>query len=392
MLPRLIQSAVGGFALLRSVIYSLCSYVVPKSRELIVFYPAFEPRKFSGNLRPMFVAMSQDAPQGRTCVWLTQSRETGAELRARGLRVSYSRFRPVWMLLRAELILLDKNEPRIGLGRFRMVQVWHGTGFKRIALETPGLSRSRLLAMRWHFSRYALIVANCEEDRQRKMRCFDNPNVEILGSPRNDSLMRPVSRTLAERFGFDQALRVMTYCPTYRDSGEARPFTEDGWRALDAMLRETRSLMLVKRHRFDNALRIPDGLTHVRDVSGQTGDVMELLAGTDLLISDYSSIVTDFVLTGRPLVFFTYDAEAYRARGGRLYYDLFETLPGPFVEDQAALIDALRSESWFFAPEYQARYRAFRERFHHYIDDRSTERTIAACEALMLGRTRKEDK
>lgn len=370
--------------LVRSLLLAACSYAVPKRRGLIVFYPAFEPHRYGGNLRPVFEAMTADRHMDRKLVWLTQSPQLEDSLRAKGLPVSRSRLRPVWMLLRAEWILLDKNEPRFGLGRFRMIQVWHGTGFKRIALETPGLSPGRRLAMRWHFGNYRLIVANCEEDRLRKVRCFGNPNVAVLGSPRNDALVAGQDAApLAERLGLDPALRVVSYCPTYRDSGTARPFSDAGWRALDAALAEKGAVLLVKRHRFDKALSVPAGLAHVRDISAEVGDAMDLLAITDVLVSDYSSIITDFVLTGRPVVFYTYDAAAYQARGGRLYYDLFETLPGPFVETEAALIDALTDESWFSAPAYQARYAAFRARFHHYLDAGSTARVVAACEALI---------
>ena len=370
--------------ILRSLLIGACSYLVPKRRGLVVFYSAFEPRRFGGNLRAVFEAMQAEMRSGRELVWLAASSRLAAELRSRGIPARSYFIRPVWMLLRAEWIVLDKNEPYFGLGRFRMLQLWHGTGFKRIALETPGMSGSRLLAMRWHFRKYQLIVANCEEDRLRKMRSFGNSNAVILGSPRNDSLMSGRGApALLQRLGLDQSRKIISYCPTFRDSGEARPFTPEGWRALDAMLERKGAILLVKRHRFDEALAVPPGLPHVRDISAQVGDVMELLAITDLLVSDYSGIVTDFVLTGRPVLFYTYDTAHYQANGDRLYYNLFETLPGPFIETEQGLVDALADESWFSTAEYQKRYQAFRARFHHYLDDQSTARTVAACEALM---------
>lgn len=380
------QRAIGAGILIQSLFFGALSLIVGRRRRLILFYPAFEPFRYGGNLKPVFEAMAADPPPGTQLAWLTRSRKVEAELR--GLNVRYSWGRPLFALLRADWIILDKNEPRIGAGRqgrFRMVQLWHGTGFKLIALETPGLSAGRLKAFRWHFRHYRMIAANCEEDRIRKARCFDNANVRVLGSPRTDMLMAPGAEAdvLAARLGIDRSKRIVSYCPTFRDSGTARPFTAEGWRALDEALRRTGSLMLVKKHRFDKALSVPPGLSHVRDVSGEVGDAMDLLVLTDVLVSDYSSIVTDFVLTGRPIIFYTYDAEAYQAKGARLYYDLFETLPGPFAADEKALAGLIADSAWFDDPAYRARYEAFRARFHAYLDAGSTARTVAAIRELV---------
>lgn len=374
------QQFIGGNIIVTSVIFGFLSWFVPKKRGLIIFYPAFEPKKYDGNLKPLFEYLSKNLGKPWEVQWISQSGKVVEDIRSKGMKASKRFGRPLFSLLRAEVIILDKNEPRLGLGKFRMIQTWHGTGFKRIALETPGLSASRLAAFRWHFRHYELIVANCPDDRARKARCFDNDNVEILGSPRNDMLLKssPEAVALKAKLGLSADQKVVTYCPTFRDSGIARPFTPKGWKALDEALAAQDMVMLVKPHRFDKAVRVPSTCVHVRDVSPYVDDVMQLLSITDLLISDYSSISTDYVLTERPVIFYTYDADDYQGRNKRLAFDPFETLPGPFVYDEESLICHIIDQSWFSDPTYREKYDQFRQRFHSFLDDGSTYRVATA--------------
>lgn len=370
------QRLIGANILLTSIIYGIFSYIIPKKKGLILFYPAFGPHHYDGNLKPLFEYLSPRLPDGCEAVWISRSPEVVRKIEGKGLRAIRRFGRPLSTLLRAELIILDKNEPRLGLGRFRMVQTWHGTGFKRIALETPGISATRRKAFRWHFRHYELIVANCLEDQQRKARCFDNNNVKILGSPRNDMLVRgePDSQALRAQLQVPADQHIISYCPTFRDSGVAVPFTQQGWQRLNAAVAASGSVLLVKTHGFDKAVRVPSGLSHIRNITRDVEDVMQLLAITDLLITDYSSIATDYALTGKPMLFYTYDTNDYQSRGARLLYNLFETLPGPFIAEEAALCAHIQDQSWFNDFAYQARYQAFRTRFHHFLDDGSTQR------------------
>lgn len=387
------QRLIGANILLTSIIYGLLSYIVPKKKGLILFYPAFGPNHYDGNLKPLFEYLSPRLPTGWQAEWISRSPKVVHQITEKGLRAKRRLGRPLSTLLRAELIILDKNEPRLGLGRFRMVQTWHGTGFKRIALETPGISSTRITAFRLHFRHYELIVANCAEDQQRKARSFANDHVEILGSPRNDMLLGGSAEAAAEAAALRDQLqipagqKIISYCPTFRDSGIAAPFTAEGWQQLNSAVAASGAVLLVKTHGFDKAVRVPNGLSHIRNVTRDVGNVMHLLAITDVLISDYSSIATDFALTGKPMLFYTYDAEDYQSRGARLLYNLFETLPGPFIADEVALAAHLRDLSWFDDPAYQARYQAFRNRFHHFLDAGSTQRVGEAILARLSPET-----
>lgn len=92
---------------------------------------------------------------------------------------------------------------------------------------------------------------------------------------------------------------------------------------------------------------------------------------TDILITDYSSIVTDFILTERPIIFYFFDYEDYINHSRKFYYDLLSILPGPFAYDEWELYNLLLNIDWFQDPNYIKRYQAFINMFHEYKDGRS---------------------
>jgi CDP-glycerol glycerophosphotransferase len=98
----------------------------------------------------------------------------------------------------------------------------------------------------------------------------------------------------------------------------------------------------------------------VRDVTPHP-DVTELLLVADALITDYSSVMFDFALLRRPMLFFAPDLETYaRERGA--YFDLETEAPGPVVRELADVV------AWMADPDaahldYEPRHRRFVERF-----------------------------
>ena len=97
------------------------------------------------------------------------------------------------------------------------------------------------------------------------------------------------------------------------------------------LLATTTSCSCAGTTRSSTRLTGADGF--VRDVS-RYPDVNELLLATDVLITDYSSLMFDFANTGRPMLFFTYDLEHYRDALRGFYFD-FERMPGPLLRTSA---------------------------------------------------------
>lgn len=72
----------------------------------------------------------------------------------------------------------------------------------------------------------------------------------------------------------------------------------------------------------------------------------ELLLISDILITDYSSIMIEFAMLNKPIIFFTYDFNSYMNDERGFYFDFKKTVPGPIVYDSSQLIDVIENENF----------------------------------------------
>jgi len=111
---------------------------------------------------------------------------------------------------------------------------------------------------------------------------------------------------------------------------------------------------------------------------GTYPQVSELFMVADVLITDYSSMMFDYSVTGKPMIFFVPDIDQYtdeRVRGA--YFDLEELAPGPVVRTQGEVRDLLVGGlSWFDA--YADKYTAWQQMFNHLDDGGASARVVDA--------------
>ena len=112
----------------------------------------------------------------------------------------------------------------------------------------------------------------------------------------------------------------------------------------------------------------------VRNVSSYP-DIRDLYLVSDVLVTDYSSVMFDFVNTGRPILFFTWDLEEYRDNLRGFYFDFEKEAPGPLLTESSGVIEALdRLDE--VQVEYADRYEAFREKYTGIEDGRAAARFV----------------
>lgn len=353
----------------------ILSWLVPKQKNRILFLPRHSKGEFSGNLKPLFLhAYSESTYANLTCIWITDKQHIADDLSKAGFNVTLSTRRPIWQLLRADWIFLDAGQDGKYLrGNFKVVQVWHGTGFKKLGkLDTINTPRPWL---GFDFVNWKLVLAGSAEDKKRKELCFPGAHVEITGSPRNDYFFTPDETSIHDELEIPLGKRIITYAPTWRDNNSAKAFSSNLWKHISHLMHETNSIFIIKRHPYDNVLTVPAGFEHILDLTHKVKDVQKLLKITDILISDYSGIITDYAITKRPIINYMYDYDAYIAQCREFYYDLKSILPGYICQTEEELLTAIADLSWFETPKYTSQYAKFLDMFHLYFDGESTKRT-----------------
>lgn len=265
-----------------------------------------------------------------------------------------------------------------------VVQTWHGTPLKKIGhdIEAVHFADQRYLErVETEVQNWDMLVSPNSFSTPILQRAFRFPGEMVeCGYPRNDILRRPGTERRAaqvrQRIGLPPGKRVILYAPTWRDDQFYAPgkykfdFRID---LNDARARLGRDhVLLVRRHPnvVDPVPGAGDGF--VFDVSDYP-DMADLSLITDVMITDYSSLMFDFVNTGRPILFFTYDLEHYRDTLRGFYFDFEKSAPGPLVSESSDLITAVRQVD-LVQQRYADRYRRFQRDFCDLDDGHASAR------------------
>ncbi|MFD4243418.1 CDP-glycerol glycerophosphotransferase family protein [Streptomyces sp. NPDC058525] len=319
-------------------------------------------------------------------IWLVRDGRAEVPQSARAVQYDSVEF---WELLaRARYYVTNDNVPQHFERRAGqvVVQTWHGTPIKQIGhdfVHDYYTSPEILEGLAHDSAQWTLLASpgSYATPLLKRALGYDGEVVEA-GSPRTDALVRPDADRVAEvrrRLGLPEGKKVVLYMPTWRENCE-------GWSGgykLDMRidleqarreLGEDHVLLVRGHHHVGEQVRegVRDGF--VVDVS-RWPDATDLLLVADVLISDYSSAIFDFTLTGRPILLFAYDLAHYKSTLRGFNFDLEAKAPGPLLADSASLIEAVRNADALGEQYAQARA-AFRDEFCDLDDGRATERVV----------------
>ncbi len=283
-----------------------------------------------------------------------------------------------WWRIRAEARLIVINDWLRNRYRSQphqtVLQTWHGTMLKKLALSRKKLGVRPALATLRERSRWDILLAQNDYAKSIFRRAYAyHGDIWEEGYPRDDVLVNGDRNAVRGRLGIPESAHVVLYAPTWRDD---RPNHVDH---LDvARFTEQLGPGFVTLIRGHSRTLQPGEDVRAGGVIDATSypDVSELFLAADVLITDYSSVMFDFSVTGKPIFFFTPDLDRYREVLRGFYFDLLPVAPGPIVQDAAALVELVRNPDGV-REEYAAKYAAWRDRFNPRDDGRAAERVVA---------------
>ncbi len=368
-----------------NIILTILSYIIPKDRTLVLLGSY---RTFAGNTKAFYLYLLNFNTNYKP-VWITHDKKIYQLLLDRNMSVVYIyTIKAFVSILRANYLILTHGPVDVSyfyflFGRFNMVQTWHGIALKDISTNAennaPLYFRLINKLSRLSDKHYKLIIATSEETKEIFRLSFNNNNVKIVGYPRNDIFYNKslIFEDYKEKFRLYNFNRVILYSPTFRENNTKQPFSQGFLTKLDHYLKTRNYLLLIKRHPYDNFIlnSNDNNYSNIVDVSVQVIDIQDLLPNIDILITDYSSIIFDFILTNKPIIFYPYDFDEYIRKCRRLNYNYFDELPGPFAIDEEELLKIIGDiDTIFNSKVYQRRYNCFKDKYHYYQDGKSCER------------------
>lgn len=261
------------------------------------------------------------------------------------------------------------------------LNVWHGTPLKRMGQDNPEERYDTGNVMRNLLQSDYLVFPNLymEEKMSGAYNLKELYQGTVLheGYPRNCIFFHPEQGTkLKELLGY-AGTQLSIYMPTFRGTSSSVQEEDyvnqikDYLNRIDILLHENQ-IMLVKLHPFVQSQLTLDSYHHIR-LFPEGYDTYEVLNACDVLITDYSSVMYDFAVTGRRILLFAYDLEYYQ--GSRGMYEDISDYPFPLVRTPDELVKELNTDSGHPDDAFLQKYCTFEQ----------TNATRNICHHVLLG-------
>lgn len=264
------------------------------------------------------------------------------------------------------------------------INLWHGCGaFKKFGRSTAELKFGSSAATLDKYPNYAnldLVTVSSPEVIWAYEEAMNLPSgiVQATGISRTDLFYDEafVNSRKEKVYSFmpeAKDKKIILYAPTFR--GHVATASAPDEIDFERFARELGDeyVMICKHHPFVKTLpEIPDSVSSfVKDATNAL-TIEDLICSADICISDYSSLIFEYSLFEKPMIFYAYDYEDYCDWRG-FYYDYFDLTPGPVVKDQDELLNTILNMDKSFDKQQVI---DFKKKFMGSCDGHATERII----------------
>ena len=260
------------------------------------------------------------------------------------------------------------------------IQTWHSSlRLKMIegdAVET--LPHNYVRMAKADSKQIDILLSGCDYSTQIFKRAFwYDGQIVPTGTPREDLLLNANSSRRNEIFkkiGIHEGTHILLYAPTFRKDNKLTCYNIDFKRLVTSIKEKYQGnwiiLLRLHPHLQHFSKKLLNDASFLVDTTSYD-DIQELLMIADVVISDYSSLIFDFALTGRPCFLYIPDLKEYTAHDRNLYFDIND-LPFPISHNNEELSHNIQS---FNIDNYQLGIKNFLQQTGSYEDGHACERT-----------------
>jgi CDP-glycerol glycerophosphotransferase len=235
-------------------------------------------------------------------------------------------------------------------GKRRIIfNLWHGTPLKKIVLKDNKTSSFKKFFIKLIHSRnYSFISTSSSKLIELYQQSFgvNKDKIKVLGQPRNDMMneQRDRNEWLKSKYpNLPSFKKTILYAPTFREFGETRlfPFEDFNSNEFDEFLEKENTVLFLRFHQSEATAIKVNSSSRIQYINNDiVSEINEVLNIFDLLITDYSSIYFDYLLTLKPVLFLPYDYELYVSQRG-LNFEYNDITPGPKPDSLGQFIDEI---------------------------------------------------
>lgn len=298
----------------------------------------------------------------------------------------YMTYRNYWKLAyqiaRSKVVVVDDFTPILNevwaMDHRILIQLWHACG----AFKTFGFTRvgkdggPNQTSTNHRYYNYAIVSS--DEIRRFYAEGFgiDVKNVKALGVPRTDDFFKEsykseIRAKLYEQYPQLKDKKVILFAPTFRGNGAGTAhFPFDKFNVKDVLSKLGEEYMIIIKHHPFVEMKHPVDASvkdRVLDLSTES-EINDLLFITDLLITDYSSVIFEASLLNIPMLFYAFDLEDYVVNRD-FYYPFKNFVPGKIVRNVDQIVESIGQDDY-----EQEKVETFKHRFFDQLDGKSSER------------------
>jgi CDP-ribitol ribitolphosphotransferase len=233
-----------------------------------------------------------------------------------------------------------------------IVQLWHAPGASKKFGGSVDIESREILSKISENTDCLIVTSKNIIDYYAEAFQMPKNKIKALGLPRMDYYFEnhdldKLKADFCKKYNVLPDKKIILYAPTFRDEEKYNNvFNYLDLDEFNRQLGEDYVLALRLHPKIKNFYRddISSEGKYV-DVSNFESE-QELMMISDILITDYSSIMIEYSALDKPTVFFTYDLDEYLTNERGFYYDFKTTVPGPIVYTSEELVDVIKNDKF----------------------------------------------
>ena len=339
--------------------------------------------KYSCNPRYLYEYIDENYPDYE-CVW--SLKDEHIPIRGNAVRVRKDSLKYFYYLATSKFFVNNVNFADHYVKRPGQVEIqtMHGTPLKTLGIDVPGDFKTKKQEDEYieKCGRWDYLTVQSDYASQVSSGCFRfNKKFLNYGYPRTDMLYAKNNEKdineLKSKIGLPLDKKIILYAPTWSQKNKFELMLD--LKSLKKSLSDEYVLILRLHHLSFNDWTAPVNDDFVYDLS-RYDSIEELYLVSDILVTDYSSVMFDYANLDRPIILFTYDLKEYREKLRGFYIDIVENRPGPLVYTSKELEQAIVNIGEVEKENRDVRQK-FREKFNQYESGSSSEKIF---EEVML--------
>jgi CDP-glycerol glycerophosphotransferase len=371
------------------IIYHIFLKVLPVN-DKVIFFESSVGRNYSSNPKYVYEEMvKQELDNEFKCIWSLE--DITIEIPGNATKVKRARLKYLYYLAIAKIWACDTRQPSFLVKRTNTtyIQLWHGTPLKKLAMDMDilkmsdgmGLSEYKRLFKK-NTETWDYLISQSDYTTEKFRSSFDFKKIILKsGFPRNDILFKKNNKksidSIKKRYNIPLDKKIVLYAPTWRDdefyeNGIYKFSSQIDFDLLKKELSDTHIILVKLHYLVEDSIDWSNyqGFIYKFD---QLWDIQELYLISDVLLTDYSSVMFDYAILKRPMIIYAYDYKNYRDNLRGFYFNIYEEFPGPIVENTMNLIDSIKTYNY---NDYDGKYNEFLNKFTRYDDGNASSRIV----------------